>query len=359
IKTSGVKLLSGVITALPHPLSLLAKTSGKDTITLGANTFQDKTEAVKLKYDDRVTHVNLIGRSRDGKSNLIHHMIHQDIQNGKGVGLIDPHGSLVNAVLASSIPADRVQDVILLDVSDKDFPFGLNLLSPERGVPIETHAAFVVAVLRKVFGEIWSAGRMEDVIYASVISLLAYPGSTIQDIPRLLLNPQFRAMVVKKVRDPVARDFWRDEFEPRTDAVKLQIAQPVNSRLRRLFRDPDLRRILCQRGSLDFREMLDQNTIFLANLGGMAEVEAETIGALLMAKIQMAAMSRGQQPEPVFYFYIDEVQNFVTTSLAKILSEAQIRVEYGDCQPVSETTGRGYPGCCVRQRGHLDYFPSG
>lgn len=324
-QTQGIAWATGAVAPLPTQLIIAPKQLPNDEIVLGTNVYQGKTERVRLGYADRITHVNLIGHTRVGKSTLLHHMIHQDIQAGKGVGVIDPHGDLVHDIMATSIPDARLEDVVLFDVADQDYPVGLNLLSPQHGLKPEVVAGATLAVIRKMFSEQWSASRMEDVLYACLASLVTHPGATIQDIPKLLSHTDFRSQVLRQVNDLVARDFWLDEFEPLSPAHQIEIARPINSRLRRLYRNPTLRRILCQTGSLDFRHILDTKKIFLANLGGLADVEGETLGALLIAKMQMAAMSRGSlapQERAPFYLYIDEVQNFITTSLSTMFSEA-------------------------------------
>lgn len=308
--------------AAPIPQELTGQTEG---IILGTNTFQGRSHRVRLAYDDRVTHVNLVGRTRVGKSTLLHHMIYQDIAAGKGVALIDPHGDLVDAVLATSISPGREGDVVLFDTRDQDYPIGLNLLTVQPGVSQEVTASYALTVVRKMFAEQWSGGRMEMVLDAALRTLVAMPGSTIQDVPKLLLDARFRRQVLKQVDDPATLDFWYDEYDQESPAQQREFTRPISHRIRKFYRDPTVRHIVCQKDSLNFRHILDQGKIFLANLGGLAEIEAETLGVLLISKLQLAAMSRStvppQQRTP-FYVYVDEVQNFITTSLSKVFSEA-------------------------------------
>lgn len=322
--TAGIVWARAAVAPLPTQL-ITAGRSSRDGIVLGSNTYQSKSQDVRLGYPDRITHVNLIGRTRVGKSTLMHNMIERDIANGKGVAVIDPHGDLVKAVLECSIPTSREQDVVLFDITDTDYPIGLNLLSVPDGVPPEAGANQALEVIRKMFADEWHSGRMENVLYASLISLVTYPGATIQDVTKMPINSEFRSEVLKQVTDITALEYWYDIHEGLRPRAQLEVAQPIVNRIQRFYREPTMRRIICQKDSMDFGAILNGRKIFLANLGGLSDIENETLGALLISKIQMAAMSRtalAPEQRVPFYCYIDEVQNFVTTSLGKVFSEA-------------------------------------
>ena len=316
----GIQWALSVASPLPTEL-----TYQEDGVLLGQNLYQGRLRQVHLAYDDRVTHVNLIGKTRVGKSTLLHQMAHQDIKAGKGVGVIDPHGDLVKEILSSSIPHSREQDVVLLDVEDREHVIGLNLLATPQSVPLELAAGQALSVIRHLFAEQWSATRMEDALYAALIALMSTRDATLLDIPRLFNSDEFREGVLERVCDPVTLDFWRQEYEPLSDSFKREIARPVNSRIRKFYRNEALRRMVCQSGCLDFQGIMDSGKIFLANLRGAGGVEGETLGALLISKLQMAAMSRARDENGVrepYYLYIDEAQNFITASLPTMFSEA-------------------------------------
>ncbi len=309
-------------TSSPLPLVLVGQRGG---VLLGKNSYQGKQRSVRLSYPDRVTHAMLVGKTRTGKSSLMSSMSRQDITAGKGVAIIDPHGDLVEQILATSVPPGREKDIILFDTNETDYAIGLNPLIAPPGVPRMVMAGSTLAVIRKIFAEQWSSTRMEDALYAALIALLSVPKATIQDIPRLFSDAQFRQSVVAQVTDPVALEFWRYDYEQSSIGMQRELARPVRNRLRRFYRSAKIRRIICQNSSLDFRAILDGRKIFLANLSGVSEIEGETLGALLISKIQMAAMSRAtvsQAHRIPYYLYIDEAQNFITTSLAKLFSEA-------------------------------------
>ncbi|MCB8978627.1 MAG: type IV secretion system DNA-binding domain-containing protein [Ardenticatenaceae bacterium] len=293
-------------------------------VVLGRNAFQTNTQEVKLSYKDRVDHVNILGSTRVGKSTLMHRMIHQDILAGKSVGVIDPHGSLVEEILRSSIPYNREKDVILLDINDTDYPIGLNLLNVPPNMTKEEVVAHTVSAIRNMFEDSWSHGRMETVLKYALTTLMTDSNSTIMDVQRFLGDSDFRSKFYNEITDPMALQYWRNQYEPAQVKAQADIAAPIVNRLSK-FDSPSLRNIFCQQSSLDISKMLDQRTIFLADLGGMSAIEAETLGAMLVTKIQIAAMGRSRLKrsnlEP-FFLYIDEVQHFVTTSLDKLFSEA-------------------------------------
>jgi hypothetical protein len=305
---------------------LTAKPSKKqDGVKLGVNQYQGRERDVWLDYPDRVTHVNIIGKTRTGKSTLMQHMIHQDIAAGKGVGVIDPHGALVDSILATSIPPGREKDVILFDIGDEEYPIGLNLLSGPENLKPGVIAGQALSVIRKMFAENWSSSRMEDALHSALMAATAVDDATIQTIAKLFYNSGYRAEALQTVNDPITLEFWYYEYEPLTAAHQREIARPITHRLRKFYRNDAIRPVVCQPNSLDFRAMLDEGKIFLAKLGGIPDIDAETLGALLVSKFQMAAMSRTElSPGEIaeYYLYIDEVQNFVMTSLPQMLSEA-------------------------------------
>ena len=310
--------------AVRSPLTA-EKSKEKDGVKLGINHYQGKERDVWLDYTDRVTHVNIIGKTRTGKSTLMHNMIHQDIAAGKGVGVIDPHGSLVDNILATSIPPDREKDVILFDIGDTEYPIGLNLLSGPDNLKPSIVAGQALSVIRKMFADNWSTSRMEDALHSALMAATVVDDATIQTISKLFYNSGYRAEVLQKVIDPITLEFWYYEYEPTSPAHQREIARPITHRLRKFYRNDAIRPVVCQPNSLDFRTMLDEGKIFLAKLGGIPDIDAETLGALLVSKFQMAAMSRRElSPDEIteYFLYIDEVQNFVTTSLSQMLSEA-------------------------------------
>ncbi len=307
--------------------SLPSALQGKrEHIQIGKNVFRNKEQGVWLSDADRHEHVIVLGKTGTGKSNLMEYMIQQDIAMGNGVGVIDPHGDLYKEILNNGIPKERAADVVLFDMEDKEYPIALNLLASVEGVARQEVAGQSLSVIRKMFADQWSSTRMEDSFYAALIALLSVKEATIESIPRLFMNSDYRAEVLQHVSDPIALAYWLDEYETMPAKLKYEFARPIASRIRRFYRDETIRHIICQQSSLNFRHIMDEKTIFLANLGGLPEIETEIMGALLISKFQTAAMSRNQlapNARIAFYLYIDEVQRFITTSLDTVFSEAR------------------------------------
>jgi len=320
-QTPGIIWSTGAKAPLPRELH-----GNPGELLLGENRFQGVTRPVSLSYADRVTHINIIGKTRVGKTTLLQNLIQQDIAAGKGVGVIDPHGDLVQAILASSIPREREQDVVLFDLADTQHPVGLNLLAAPAGVSAQAAVSLTMGVLKKLFAEQWSATRMEDALYSALLALTTVPGATIRDLAPLFLDASQRAQVLKRVHDPVVQEFFEEDFGRLSERNQLEVARPILHRIRVFYRNPIINAIVCQPGSLDVRSLMDSGKIFLCSLAGHeTQSEAGVIGSLLISKIQMAAMSRASLPPEqrrLFYLYIDEVQNFVTTSLSTMFSEA-------------------------------------
>lgn len=314
---------SSYAAAAPLPVDLFQQ---RGDMLLGHNSYQGQTRPVYIADQDRITHMNIVGKTRVGKTTFMHNLIHQDIAAGKGVAVIDPHGDLVRDILESSIPAEREADVVLFDLADRGHPAPLNLLYVPTGVARHAAVGLTLGVLKKMFGDQWSATRMEDALYSALAVLVDYQGATIRDIPKLFLNQDFRMDVLSKAHDEVALEYFYEDYEQMSERYQLEVARPIMNRIRAFYRNPVIRSIVDQPNSIDMRSIMDGKQIFLASLAGEAtQAEASTIGALLISKIQMAAMSRASieaERRRMFYLYIDEVQNFVTTSLPVMFSEA-------------------------------------
>lgn len=321
IRTPGVVRSSGA--KAPLPVELIQQKSG---LLLGYNTYQGKTLPVYLAQADRITHMNITGKTRVGKTTFLHNLIHQDIAQGRGVGVIDPHGDLIQNILACSIPPEREKDVVLFDLADVAHPVALNLLYVPPGVQRHAAVGLTMGVLKKLFADQWSATRMEDALYSALAVLVDSAGTTIRDIPKLFNDSSYRTQILARSSDTVALEYWRDDYERMGERYQLEVARPIMHRIRTFYRNPVIERMVVQPVSLDFRSMMDEGKIFLASLAGEAtQAESAIIGALLISKLQLAAMSRAQIPvaqRRMFYLYVDEVQNFITTSLSTMFSEA-------------------------------------
>jgi CxxC-x17-CxxC domain-containing protein len=297
-------------------------------VTIFAETnYRNSKVKFGIKTDDRRRHMYFIGKTGMGKSTVLENMIIQDIQDGRGVCVIDPHGDLVEKVI-DFIPSHRVNDVIYFNPSDLNFPIGFNVL--ETVNPEQRHLVVsgLIGVFQKIWADSWGP-RLEYVLHHAISALLEYPGSTLLGIMRILTDKNFRKRVIDKVTDPVVKAFWVDEYSKYPDRFQAEAIAPIQNKVGRFLSSALIRNILGQvKSSFDMRDIMDQQKILLLNLskGRVGEDNSALLGAMMITKIQLAAMSRVDTPEKErrdFYLYVDEFQNFATKSFNNILSEAR------------------------------------
>ena len=280
-----------------------------------------------IKRQDRRRHMYLIGKTGTGKSTALENMIYQDIQMGHGVAVVDPHGDLAERAL-DFVPANRINDVIYFNPADTENPFAFNVL--ERVDASQRHlvASGLVGVFKKIWADSWGP-RLEYVLRNTILALLEYPGSTLLGIMRILVNKDFRKKVVDRLTDPVVKSFWTDEYPKYPDRLRAEAIAPIQNKVGQFLSTSLIRDILGQvKSKINLREIMDNKKILIMNLskGRIGEDASALLGAMMITKIQMAAMSRINIPEDErqdFYLYVDEFQNFATDSFADILSEAR------------------------------------
>jgi CxxC-x17-CxxC domain-containing protein len=297
-------------------------------ITSFAETdYRNQSVKFGIKTDDRRRHMYVIGKTGMGKSTLLENMIIQDIQAGRGVCVVDPHGELVEKII-NFIPSSRVNDVVYFNPADLEYPIAFNFL--EKVGPEQRHLVVsgLIGVFKKIWADSWGP-RLEYVLHHAISALLEYPGSTLLGIMRILTDKNFRNRVVDKISDPVVRSFWIDEYSKYPDRFQAEAIAPIQNKVGRFLSSSLIRNMVGQvQSSFDVREIMDNQKILLINLakGRVGEDNSALLGAMLITKIQLAAMSRIDTPENErkdFYLYVDEFQNFATESFANILSEAR------------------------------------
>ncbi|MBI2355788.1 MAG: type IV secretion system DNA-binding domain-containing protein [Candidatus Doudnabacteria bacterium] len=297
-------------------------------ITLFAKTnFRNREVPFGIRRDDRRRHVYVIGKTGMGKTTMIENMVVQDIQSGHGVAFVDPHGDSVERIL-DYIPSNRVNDVVYFNPADIDYPIAFNPL--EAVDPKYKHlvASGLMGVFTKIWAGVWSA-RMEYILNNTILALLDSPGNTLLGIARMLVNRTYRKKIVDNIKDPVVRSFWVDEFANYNDKFRNEAIAPIQNKVGQFLSSAIIRNIVGQtKSTIDLRDIMDNKKIFLINLskGRIGEDNSALLGAMLITKLQLAAMSRVDIPEEEredFYLYVDEFQNFATTSFANILSEAR------------------------------------
>jgi len=280
-----------------------------------------------LSQRDRRQHLYTIGKSGTGKTTLLRNLILQDIEAGRGVAVIDPHGDLANDIL-DHIPRHRIEDVAYFNPADMEHPVGLNLLGAT--LPDERHlvASGVVGVFKTLWHDSWGP-RLEYILYASVAALLDCDNVTLLGVQRMLTDRRYRAWVVKQIKDPMVRSFWVNEFENYDKKFLHEAIAPIQNKVGQLLMSPHVRNILGQvRNRIDARFMMDNGRIFIADVskGKLGADKSNLVGAMLVTQFQLAAMSRADTPESDrrdFYLYVDEFQSFASDSFVSILSEAR------------------------------------
>lgn len=280
-----------------------------------------------IKLDDRRRHIYVLGKTGVGKSTLLENMAIADIQAGKGVAIVDPHGELAEKLL-DFIPEERLDDVIYFDPSDMENPIAFN---PMEQVGTEFRhlvASGIMGVFKKIWPDAWSA-RMEYILNNTLLALLEIPGSTLLGILRMFAEPAYRKKIVDNIKDPVIKAFWQNEFARYTQRLETEALAAIQNKVGQFVSNPLIRNILGQsRSALNMREIMDSGKIFIVNLskGKMGEDNSALLGAMIITRLQLAAMSRVDVPEEKrrdFFMYVDEFQNFATESFSSILSEAR------------------------------------
>lgn len=302
----------------------------EEGLLLGRNVYRGVETKIFTARDDRRRHAYIIGRTGTGKTELMKNMAIQDIKNGEGVCIVDPHGDFVEDVL-QYIPKNRADDVILFEPFDIDRPIGLNMLEVKGAEQKDFAIQEMIAIFYKLFPPEMIGPMFEHNMRNVMLTLMEdkqYPG-TIADIPRMFTDPDFQRFKLSKVKDPIVRAFWEKEMAKTSDFHKSEMLGYLISKVGRFVENEMMRNIIGQpNSSFDFRKVMDEGKILLINLskGKTGEVNAKLLGLIVVSKLQMAALSRSDVPEESrrdFYLYVDEFQNFVTDSFATILSEAR------------------------------------
>lgn len=292
-------------------------------VILGENLHKGRKTSVIINDDYRNRHVYIIGATRVGKTTLMLDMILQDIENGKGLGVVDPHGDLIKEEILPRIPKKRIQDVVYINPEDREYPVSLNILHSSSTREKELLASDLMVIFQRLFGESWGV-RMEHLLRYLILTLMEKPDSSLRDIRRLVDDVRFRNQILKNVTDSELLDFWENEFESYDQSA----FAPIRNKLGKFLAYPTIRNMITQRqNKVDFERVMDSGKILLCNLsqGELGEEISSILGALVVSRIQIAAMSRAKKPKEErkdFYLYVDEFQNYITTSFEKILSEA-------------------------------------
>jgi len=293
----------------------------------GLTSFRSANKKFGIKVDDRRRHFYVIGKTGMGKSNMMENMAIQDIQAGFGVAYIDPHGEGAEKIL-DFVPTKRINDVIYINPSDLDYPIAFNVMEKVDFRYRHLVASGLMGVFKKVWPDVWSA-RMEYILNNSILALLEYPDATLLGVNRMLADVEYRKKVVDKITDPIVKSFWVTEYARYTQRYEIEATAAIQNKVGQFISNPLIRNIIGQvKSTINMRDVMDKQKILIMNLskGKIGEDNSKLLGALLITKVQLSAMSRVDIPEENrkdFYLYVDEFQNFATESFANILSEAR------------------------------------
>jgi Type IV secretion-system coupling protein DNA-binding domain/TraM recognition site of TraD and TraG len=299
--------------------------SEEDFTRIGRVSFRNDRRIFGIRRRDRRSHMYMLGKTGTGKTTLLEFLVRQDMQNGEGLALFDPHGDFVRKLLPA-VPESRQNDLVYLDATDLTSPLSFN---PLESVPRERRslaAQGLLEIFRKIWSDSWGP-RMEHILRNCLFTLLDQPAATLADIGRLLHDKDYRKRALEHVENPDVRLFWTREYENYPWAFRASVIAPIENKVGAFLADPYLRKILtAEKSSLDLRSIMDEGKILLVNLakGRIGEGAAALLGSLLVARIGLEGLARTDTEEPSrrdFYVYLDEFQTFATESLANMLSE--------------------------------------
>jgi hypothetical protein len=309
---------------------MIHPSDGERVTYFGETNFRNQQTRFGIKNRDRTRHMYVVGKSGVGKSTLLENMAIQDIQNGEGVAVLDPHGSFAEKML-DYIPEDRIKDVVYFAPFDIENPISFNMLEDIGEDKRHFVASGLMSTFKKIWVDAWSA-RMEYILNNILLALLEYPDATLLGVNRMLSDKVFRKKVVENIKDPSVKAFWTDEFEKYGERYMQEAGAAIQNKIGQFTANPLVRNIIGQpKSSFDVREIMDNKKILIVNLskGRIGEQNTSLLGSMIITKIYIAAMSRSDVSHtrmselPSFYFYVDEFQSFANESFADILSEAR------------------------------------
>jgi len=308
-------------------ISPMCTMNSKDITFFGKTTFRRQEKLFGIKKTDRRQHTYIVGKTGVGKTALLRNMALQDIERGEGITIIDPHGEFVEDIL-DSIPSFRINDVVYFNPADIDYPISFNILEVPDPKYKHLIASGLIGIFTKIWANVWSA-RMEYILSNCILALLDTPATTLLGIPRILVDRDYRQKIVNNLKDPVVKSFWVNEYEEWAPTYRNEAIAPIQNKVGQFLNVSLIRNIVGQsKSTIDIPGIMDTGKILLVNVskGRIGEDNSALLGAMVITKIQLAAMERvriSEEKRRDFYLYVDEFQNFATQSFVNILSEAR------------------------------------
>ncbi|MDD5731646.1 MAG: type IV secretion system DNA-binding domain-containing protein [Patescibacteria group bacterium] len=314
----------------PATLPIEGEVPAEELTVFGQTNFRDKITNFGIKMKDRVQHMYIIGQTGTGKSTVMKIQALDDIREGRGLAIIDPHGEFIDTIL-DYIPENRIKDVVILNPGDREFCPGFNLLENVDENKRDLIASSLMSIFTKIWPGVWSA-RMEHILKNTILALLETPGTTLLSASKMLVNKEYRKMIIDNVKDVSVREFWIEEFEAQVKASPkflVEAIAPIQNKIGQFLSVPSIRNMVGQpKSTIDFKDITDNGKILLVKIskGEVGEDNMRLLGAMIITKIYLTIMERaGRRDEEMkpFYLYVDEFQNFATSSFASILSESR------------------------------------
>lgn len=323
----GKRLLGEAPEKLPMVSSETADEVKQDINIVAETIYKNRPVKYGLWRTDRRRHMYVIGKTGTGKSTLLANMAINDLKHNEGLCVIDPHGDLVETLL-DYIPKHRINDVIYFDPADQERTVQINLFEGENIAHRELIASGIISVFKKLYAYSWGP-RLEYTLRNALLTLLKLEDAKLSDILDLLTDPKYRKKVLAQLDDPILLNFWNNEFNMMQDRQRQESIASILNKVGQFVSSPMIRSVVnTSRSSFSIENLMNEGKILLVNLsqGRLGEDNATLLGAMMITKIQLAAMNRVNMPEAKrrdFYLYVDEFQNFATESFNKILSEAR------------------------------------
>ena len=299
----------------------------KEISYFALTNYRNQRRKFGIKLDDRRKHMYVIGKTGMGKTTMLENLVISDILAGHGLCFIDPHGDSAEKIL-DYIPSERINDVVYFNPADVENPIAFNPLENVSEAHKHLIGSGLVQVFKKLWADTWGP-RLEYLLRNAIMALLDYPGSTLLGVTRMMIDKAFRNKVVAKIKDPVIRQFWTEEYTKYSGSFQTEAISPIQNKVGQFLSNFLIRNIVGQvKSTIDIREIMDEGKILIMNLskGRVGEDASMLLGSMMITKIQLSAMSRVDVPESErrdFFLYVDEFQNYATDSFADILSEAR------------------------------------